>query len=165
MDPNSNNNQNPQQDPLGAGATPPLAPEIPQPLNTASPATPGTTGTSSPASDPGGMPPLGGLPSQLPGDPQVSQSSGGSKKMMMIIIVILILAILGVGGYYFYMQYASKGSSTTPAPDAQTAQDLSALQTEVESIEVTDPSGDLMEIDSEINLLEATPAASATTKR
>lgn len=135
MDPNNNQPAN-------------LDPAMPQPLNTSGSTMPDTTGV---------VPPSGGLPSQLPGNPEITSSSGGGKKMMMIIIIILVLAILGVGGYYFYMQYTRK--VTQPAPQTtQQDQDLVNLKTEAESIEVTDPSGDLVEVDSEINLLEATPS-------
>lgn len=123
-------------------------PAMPQPLNTSGPPMPDTTGV---------VPPSAGLPPQLPGNPEITQSSGGGKKMMTIIIIILVLAILGVGGYYFYTQYAQK--TTQPVPQTvQPDQDLINLQTEADGIEVTDPSGDLVEVDSEINLLEATPS-------
>lgn len=126
-------------------------PEMPQPLNTSNPVIPDTSGTNISLG--------GGLPPQMPGNPQVNPSSGGGKKMMIIIIAVLVLAILGVGVYYFYMQYGKK----SPQPETQTTQstqELNNLQTEVESIEVTDPAADLVEVDKEINLLEATPSAS-----
>lgn len=134
MDPNSNQPKEPN-------------PPMPQPLNTSGPV----------SQDGAGVPPPSvGLPSQLPGNPEIKQSSGG-KKMMIIIISILVLAILGVGGYYFYMQYSQKNKQPVPETN-QTDQDLVNLQTETEKIELTDPSGDLSEVDSEINLLEATAA-------
>ena len=155
---------NTPKDPLTGGSAP-VSPEIPQPLNTAGPVMAGTTSTSSPVSDSNALPLGGSLPVQLPGNPEVTQSSGGSKKMMIIIIIILVLAILGVGGYYFYMQYASKGSkSTSSSPDIKTAPDLSGLKKEADGIQVTDPTGDLVDVDKEINLLEATPSASSSAK-
>ena len=161
MDPNNKSADN--QTPTSKDILP-VGPETPQPLDTTGSGMSETTSNSFSISTPDTAPPSGGLPPQLPGNPEVGQASGSrSRKIMMLIIIILILAILGVGGYYFYMQYGASGSSDTASSisDTQTAGDLSALETEVESIQITDPGGDLIEIDSEINLLEATPASSA----
>lgn len=144
MEPN-----NPMDNPTGQVPNP----GMPQPLNTS-------------AQMPTGMPmeptqplaPQGvGLPSQLPGTPEVSKTGGSSKMLWIIGIIVLILVVLG-GGYYFYTntnKEISKSGSTKSQPDAG----LTSLETELKSIEITDPEGDLAEVDQEIGLLEATPSS------
>jgi uncharacterized protein HemX len=143
--------------PAGAEPVSPVGPGMPEPLNTTA-----QTPTEMPMGNP--TPPLGGsagegLPVQAPGTINVNKSSGGSKKIMIAVILLLILAILGVGGYYFYTI-----PKTTDTPkekvDNQPEQELTGLVTKLDSIEVTDPEGDLAEVDKEIALLEATPSSS-----
>lgn len=133
--------------PAGAApVNPVVSPGMPEPLNTAA-----QTPTQMPMGSP--TPPLGrsvgeGLPAKAP----------GSKKIMIIVIILLTLGILGVGGYYFYTI-----PKTTDTPqekeDKQPEQDFSVLGTELDSIEVIDPEGDLAEVDREIALLEATSSS------
>ncbi|HLC87762.1 MAG TPA: hypothetical protein VJG66_01755 [Patescibacteria group bacterium] len=149
--------------PNSATDTPATSPNsgMPQPLSTSGPVGMGSGDTADPASS--SIPVGEGLPSQMPGNPQVTTASGGGKKWMVIIIIILVLAILAVGGYFFYTSY-NKGSSQAPVTDTQSTQqtqDLTNLKNEADNIQITDPAGDLNEVDSQINLLEATPASSA----
>jgi uncharacterized protein HemX len=92
--------------------------------------------------------------------PNVTQSSGGgSKKSMMIIIIVLILAILGAGGFYYYQMMSKDSGETAASPTPADNKDLDNLNTEVESIEVSDPDGAMMEIDTQIAGLDATASA------
>ncbi|MBI2593616.1 hypothetical protein HYW44_03160 [Candidatus Daviesbacteria bacterium] len=157
MDPNNSGGQSAEKqnlpasagnplNPAGAEPVNPVGPGMPEPLNTAA-----QTPTEMPMGSP--TPPLGrsageGLPAR----------TTGSKKIMIIVIVLLVLGILGVGGYYFYTIPKSTETSKESV-DKQPEQDFNVLGTELDSIEVTDPEGELAEIDKEIALLEATPSS------
>ncbi len=131
--------------------------------------TPVSTPFSAPSQQPAQQPPPPppGLPSQLPPSPEVTQAKGGSKKMMMVFIMVLIALILAVGGYYYYitMQKAPSGANPETENTAASVNEFDGLETEVKNIEVTDPADDLMDVDKEINLLDASASPSASVKR
>lgn len=146
MNPNDPADAGNPMNPSGVAPLNPVGPGMPEPLNTAAQAP-----TQMPMGSP--TPPLGrsageGLPAK----------ASGSKKIMITIIILLMLAVLGVGGYYFYTM-----PKTTDTPkekeDNQPEQDFTVLETELDSIEVIDPEGELAEVDKEIALLEATPSS------
>lgn len=157
MDPNNPNGLSTDKQSLPADAGNPMNPSGIAPLNPVSPGMPEPLNTA--AQTPTVMP----MGSQTP---PLGRSSGeglpakahGSKKIMITIIILLILSILGVGGYYFYTM-----PKTTDTPegkaDSQPEQDFNVLETELDSIEVIDPEGDLAEVDKEIALLEATSSS------
>lgn len=154
-----NNPANPQD-----SQTPPQNPGtgIPQPLNTSA-----QVPTEMPIGEPTPPPPSPqneGLPSNLPNSPQVNKAPGKSGKFILMSIIVLIVIILGIGGYYFYANMNLSGNKQTPeSPKAtqnnQNKEEVAGLATELEELELTDPEGDLEEINQEINSLEATQSS------
>ena len=151
--------------PSGPSANPapqmPINPEMPQPLGTSS---------QMPTEIPLGEPTIpvppggGGLPPQMPSSPpEVSKPQGSSKKIMFVGIIVVVLIILGIGVYYFYSTMNKPVSEPEVTEAPQSTEELDQLNSELEGVDVTDPEGDLVEVDQEIILLEATPAATTTT--
>lgn len=135
-----------------------MDPKTPQPLNAVpEPQIGMSLGSSLPGTGTPPPPPAAGsgLPPELSAVPD--GKSGGSKKMM-IVIALIVVILLGIGGYYFYSTMMNQPGET-PETDTQSDADLTGLETELEQIQVTDPDGDLLEVDKEITLLEATPSA------
>ena len=82
--------------------------------------------------------------------------------MMMAIIVVLILLILAAGGFYYYQMMAAQPAEEVQTDTTTDNSELDSLNEELDSVQITDPEGDLMEIDQQIITLDASSSASAS---
>lgn len=109
--------------------------------------------------------PAGG---SVPVIPEVTQAGGSSKKPVMIaVIIVLLIAILGTGGYFAYkmMGVPKQAEEQTETSVDTTGKDLGNLETETQEVQITDPDSDLLEIDQDINALDASASPSAAIDR
>jgi hypothetical protein len=137
------------------------------------PSSPASPSLTPPPTSPGDLPSAPPMPPPAPAStgaikPEVTQAAGGSKKPVMIaIIIVLIIAILGIGGFFIF-NIMIKPADEEPAETEETAgssnQDIENLNTEVKQIEITDPEADLMEVDQQINTIDASASPSAAVK-
>lgn len=76
----------------------------------------------------------------------------GSKKMMIILIIVIVLVLILGAGAYYYLNYQSKPpapAQTTSAPD----QTITNLKTEINNVNIDDPSGDFSNVDKDLQTL------------
>ena len=85
--------------------------------------------------------------------------------MMIAIIIVLVIAILAVAAFFAFNMMNKDATQDTGDKMEETSdissKDIEELNNEVEGITLTDPDSDLMEVDQQINSIDASATPSA----